>query len=547
MISKVSPQLNNIIKLSDDSYTYNHISINSKGDMVIDSSALNNKERKFYGLKKDGRPFFGNSPYGSLPVEVGNNYGRSEGEALFIKFTRHYNYSNIEECIAYIPQKNNKYVEYYIFDENTAYPVQTTTNNFQNIESCRFAAVKVQSDEETNLDYIFGYVYSGKLYIYQGDFDYHNGNAFAYKDSMDIEKAKAKMISCYCTQNKIYICFYLKGKKYKYTAFTIPLSGNNEKHDTIYSISDDDNDDDDDDNDDSFSNIFLKAIHVKEEIGAFIYFKDINTKYPTITFRKSNSKLSLSLCIGTYNLNRYTYTNDELLNDLIKINEDQLCYITTNSAQEILYIVILTLYDSYSSVHTNYYLIEMKTNYNKRFYSQIISNAYNNFVVVAFSHSVVSDVSSSFFILSYPNSSDHTYDIIREIKTQQRPIDKLCFYLNETLVIENNLFEYEFYGTKIISFSDAIELKENNNIIQKDSDFILLKDNCITISFPKEDDIYKDNSYNIEIAYVVKETANADLTGYTQKILTGKYSNYSFIINNDIYCLDDNCVICNES
>ena len=196
---------------------------------------------------------------------------------------------------------------------------------------------------------------------------------------------------------------------------------------------------------------------------------------------------------------------------------------------------------------TNYYLIDMKTNYNIRFYSQIISNAYNNFVVIAFSHSVSSVIGSSFFILSYPNSSDHTYDIIDEIKMQQRSIDKLCFYLNETLVIENNLFEYEFYGTKIISFSDEIELKQNNDIIQKNSDFILLKDKCIIISFPKENDIYRANSFNIEIAYVVKETVNADLTGYTQKTLTGKYANYSFIINNDIYCLDDNCLICNES
>ena len=119
--------------------------------------------------------------------------------------------------------------------------------------------------------------------------------------------------------------------------------------------------------------------------------------------------------------------------------------------------------------------------------------------------------------------------------------------MNETLFIENNLFEYEFYGTKIIDFSDEIELKQNNNNIQKNSDFILLKDECITISFPKEDDIYKSNSYNIEIAYVLKETANADLTGYTQKTYTGKHSNYSFIMNDDIYCLDDNCVICNES
>jgi hypothetical protein len=87
--------------------------------------------------------------------------------------------------------------------------VQAGSNNFQNVESCRFAAVKVQSDDETNLDYIFAYVYGKKLYIYQGNFDYHNGNAFAYINSMEIEKAKAKMVSCYCTESNIYIYAFI--------------------------------------------------------------------------------------------------------------------------------------------------------------------------------------------------------------------------------------------------------------------------------------------------------------------------------------------------
>ena len=191
----------------------------------------------------------------------------------------------------------------------------------------------------------------------------------------------------------------------------------------------------------------------------------------------------------------------------------------------------------------------MKTQYNINFYTQIISNNYNGFVSLAFSHLLTTESGyfSSFMILGYANSTNYTFNIINEIKNKQVPIDKLCFYLNETFSIENNLLEFSFYGTQIIDYSDGMQLKQGNDTIQKNNSYILLKDRCITISFPEENGINKANSYRIELAYVVKETANGGLTSYTQKIYTGKYSNFSFVISNDVFCLNDSCVICNES
>ena len=67
------------------------------------------------------------------------------------------------------------------------------------------------------------------------------------------------------------------------------------------------------------------------------------------------------------------------------------------------------------------------------------------------------------------------------------------------------------------------------------------------ILFHKDNGIYKPNSYKIEIAYVVKEIGDENLSGYKEKTYIGKYSYSNFIISNDIYCLDDSCTICNES
>ena len=118
-------------------------------------------------------------------------------------------------------------------------------------------------------------------------------------------------------------------------------------------------------------------------------------------------------------------------------------------------------------------------------------------------------------------------------KIRNTTIDKLCFDLDKKINIENNLFEYSFYGTKIIDFPDEIKLKTGKTNIQKD--FILLQDKCLFISFPTEEGIYKANSYTIEIAYIVRESDNGDLDSYTQKEFIGKYSNFTSVIKNDIY------------
>ena len=45
--------LNNIIRLGDGGFGYNHFSFNSDGDMIIDSEAYPiSNERRFFGLKK---------------------------------------------------------------------------------------------------------------------------------------------------------------------------------------------------------------------------------------------------------------------------------------------------------------------------------------------------------------------------------------------------------------------------------------------------------------------------------------------------------------
>ena len=108
-----SQVLNNIIKLSDYPYRINHFSFNSDGDMIIDIESYPKKtERKFFGIRKDGRKLFLNNYnvedyYYNL--EVPNSMIRIEGESRFVKVKIN-NISNsyFEEYIIGISKSTNQ-------------------------------------------------------------------------------------------------------------------------------------------------------------------------------------------------------------------------------------------------------------------------------------------------------------------------------------------------------------------------------------------------------------------------------------------------------
>ena len=539
IVQNVSPTLNNIIKLSDGNFTYNHISINSKGDMIIDTSSSESGERKFYGIKKNGAPYFETSYYKIMFVGRVEHPGRSEGEALFIKYKKNQENSEIGECLVYIPEKGNKYMEYYFFDDNDTVSKEVNSYNFESIKSKRFSALKFQSDNDTDFDYIFCYNKNNKtLMIFQGYFDqskeylYNEYNSsIVYKNlNNNIER----MVSCFFTNNKKYICFFYYSSAYRIISFLFKGKKIDKKFETTIN------------NNAYFNyNIFYKAIHVKNEIGAFIYFNKVSNKYPQIEFKRIGES-SLENTIGPININRYIFCKEESLNDFIKLNDDQVCYISTSLDKTNLYIVILTLYNLDTDYFVKYFSQNMNK-YNICFNKQIISNLYNGFITIVFSHSIIAPtvVSSSFLILGYANSTDNTINIIEKIKEEGKSIDNLCLYLNSNLTIDNNILNYSFNGTQIIDYSREIELFVDNNPIEKY--FTLAEDKCIKISFPNENGIFRANTYKIEFVYIVKESMNETFANYEEKTFKGKHSNFSFVLENDIYCKNDNCFLCNDS
>ena len=102
--------------------------------------------------------------------------------------------------------------------------------------------------------------------------------------------------------------------------------------------------------------LFYKGFHLKNRDAIFLYFLNINSD-------------SLYLNIGTIsdncqsfnkkiykNINKYFFNYDILLNDFIKINSERLIYISSSVNKNLIYILLIDLYNDYYSMNIRAYI-----------------------------------------------------------------------------------------------------------------------------------------------------------------------------------------------
>ena len=156
-----SQLLNYIIRLGNNPYRYNHFSINSEGDMVIDTVSYPlQKVRNFYGIKKNGSEFFtdknGNKNYHSWKSVSG---ARVEGESIFIKIKSSNSNLNGNEylfCISKYDTYATFKIEFFSFisPDITTFSVGTDSL-FGKISSNAFSIVP---DPQTEFYYFISFI-----------------------------------------------------------------------------------------------------------------------------------------------------------------------------------------------------------------------------------------------------------------------------------------------------------------------------------------------------------------------------------------------------
>ena len=120
-------RLNNIISFGEKNYRFLAFGTYSNGNMIIETtSCLKSRKRIFYGLKKNGKPFFKNNitneetSFYSINVKS-DNYYQLEIDGLVIKLSGETN--NGKEYF-FSMSKLQGLVEIFDFDNNTVYSKQ---------------------------------------------------------------------------------------------------------------------------------------------------------------------------------------------------------------------------------------------------------------------------------------------------------------------------------------------------------------------------------------------------------------------------------------
>ena len=522
--------INNIIYLGGENFRYNHFSLNSKGDMIIDTTAFpGNNERRFFGLKKNGRPYFYDennieTPYRTLYVSdlINTNQQKVEGESSFIILSNRSD-SFIEEYLISFSKEDN-YVELYDFENNQIITKLSSKYFGKNIVSNVCSFFKAESRIDDKYNYYISYIYyeknTFKFYVQRNYFlskditnDYH-------KDTGNVKTTLNKTIaSCFETYTKKIVCFYQSNKN-KYTILTLNESfvNTSQAYTNLVDASDK-------------YDLFFKAIHLKKEIGAFIYYVNSDDKNPILSLKYCKHENNLFYNynnFGNINVDKKEFNSNAMINDIIKINDYKICFIAPSYNKETLNIVIFFLYNNDNNMMIRYYSYEMLNNYKLKFFNDLKAFLFNNYISLAFSHCPSSQCEnnedqhfSSLIIFNYPNStSDNSIDLTQYLYRNNK-IDNFNFSLDENINynIENNIFGYIYKEIRILDYPENTSLiyKISENIIERNSS--LVEGQLETLIFPSNE-FYEGKNYTIEYAYVITDPDYSKVNDYI--------SNYDF-------------------
>ena len=574
IISSNSQLLNRIIRLADNPYRYNHLSFNSEGDMVIDTESYpETKVRKFFGVTKNGKEFFKDNQenktyYSSMSFDY--EIGRLEGESCFIKI-QSTNKSLIGKEFLFGVSKSesstNK-IEIYDFIDNNSYYFET--KNFFNDIFCHvFSIIPEPNNTNSVFNYYISYValQNGNYAFYTKKLSFYiNNNLNININNTPLGQVTAinqKIVTCFFTDNSLYVCFFInKESKLIIWVFNIKDKNNmgNPIHDKNYKREE---------------KSFYKGIHLKADIGFFAYYKNKeNTPFFSLYKINTNRSITLYNSYKDITVSKGTFYNIDMLNDLIKLNNNTVCFISSSQEKTGLNVHVFSLYKNDEQMIIRYYFINIWKENSIKFFCELRLSMYNNFLVMAFSNceqKVCEEQQiqgykhfSSLIFFNYPNTMNTTFNVINYIYPDNKNIeDEINFNFKEYLTIENNLFGYIYKGIKFISHSNEINLLIDGNI--KDSLPIMVTEGNIQVNFIPND-YYAEGSYIIEFAFILTEpdygTNNAylnytnvsrgninDESQYFQKYeYIGKYIDYELVLDKNLISNSCNkiCSLCYE-
>lgn len=518
-------KLNNITNIYSPFNIVSYISsVTSKSDdlFIALNTELKDEKRLIYAIKSDGSNFFEdiNSPYKIL---IHNNNQDS----------------NIYPLLALLKKNNKQYLVEITFDSR--FELYDYYNNvvyalglFQvmRYNSRIYKNTFISLDYYDNNDYILNAFVERagdnnfviqKLYYNQIDISKKSINY--EKDHNIPDASKYSQVSCFEILNLIECLYVDEFSSYNIGIFNII------DLDLIFNV--------DLNNNIRAHELFSKCIHYKGNISAIIYFLNDNSK-PILSFKNLYiEEKKLDDYREKININKdddYEINNYYIYNDFIKINENNLYYISTKEESDIIMIIMIKSFDNSTNILINYYEIKLNE-YKIKIYKDITVFKYNELLGIGITHynySLTKDNTTygSYFMIGYSYANDIIMSRNDYIFNKENNFTlKIADYIN----IDNNIFGYTIKEIKILSdlnqnnlgfhlFSNELNKTIEVNEILSSSDaisFILISEkgikldkyiieySCLItesnyedfISFPNSYEYYSNNEISLESLY----------------------------------------------
>ena len=513
--------LNNIIIFDEYRYRFNSMAISKKGDFIFETSSEEtplNGVRLFFGLKKNGSYYFKNDNNEEIPTKkiivLDDNYEgamRYESNIFFIKINNEKFQENKEFLVSISLYYG--FMELYDLDDQNILVSKIPAYDINNyiIFSKMCSLIELNNKEylyffhgrryEISLD---SYIIIKKYIFYDNILSTDNMKDIFTKE---IGASFARNTNAFKTDSNQIVLFYVNLQNtYKIEVLNESLETQYDKDleqiPSSYIVQD--------------IFYFYKCIHLKENIGIFIYYLKYDFYFPLIRIEDINTKTGINTLFN-FNLenitNIYQFNGYSYYNDLVKINNKRFSYISSSMNKTILYIILFDLYNNNKNINIRYYKINLYDFYYFKIYNDISSIMFNNFLVISLSvcNSLQCDQSAdSFFtsllFFSYFNSSDFRINITSYFSNNGNDDnDDITIPFPNNIKIDNNIFGYQIQEKiKITSIPNEINfylINENKGKKEiKIGDEINPNNINITIS-PKKDVIKNNNTYFIEYQY----------------------------------------------
>ena len=572
--------LNNIITICSLNFRYINFAKYENGDMVIGITQYPESiDREFYGIKYNGRPYFtkDSKETSYYKTEIPDNvYGLFEGEGMIVKTK-----TDGKEYYFYLSKLEN-YAEMYDLENGDKYSILAGTfGGVDSIISLRHAILPLK-DENNNNFYIISFMASNHnenesqyYYFKKYSFDVRVNPFYQCIKTERKENALGQIISCFITSNSLIICFYktsvqqqIFGPVYKTIIYLNLIKYSSELTEEKLEPLEVTNDD---------PSTFYKCVHLVDKAGVFAYFDNYSNlvrlhllfkEFDNNQFKDylSNSDLvSNSIII----LKPTDIASNLLLNDIVKISDNNVCLTATSSDKQTIYIITVKIFGE-KKIKIRYYYIPSFKLYNYKILFEQRIDTYKKFIAFSSSFCPNEECSSddnehyaSLILFSYPSGSDYTLNIEKYLLDNNNIlISDFKFDLHDHTVIENNIFGYIYNAiliqkvegyenlTLISSINPNEEITNNKSIAENEKIIINLinTDNNFGLVNCKLEYIYKANNppLNIYDIYADDIEGDNDSEFYTIEEYIGRLTYYNIVLNDELtaICDDPYCLLC---